>query len=133
MDLFDRIETNPTDRPAPEPLPDPARCDCGGAYASDAHLEGETCGGLHRVGWLVCQACGATCVTRRGRTEGAWTLASSGRSVDAGGVRLRGDGDGAAAVMARLVRLPELESIARAAARGEDVRERAMASIEGAP
>lgn len=119
-------------RPAPAPLSDPDRCECGGAFVFDPALEGETCGGLHRIGWLHCDRCPATCVSKRGRSADVWALNSSGRSVDAGGVRVRGDGDGMAEVMARVARVPELEALARAAARGEDVREMALAIVGAA-
>ena len=101
--------------------PEATHCDCGGAYAFDATLEGETCGGVQRAGWLVCSSCGATCVTRRGCEVGGWTISSSGVSINVPGGRLRMEGRGAdnAAVMRRIARLPDLEAALRAIARGD--------------
>lgn len=116
-------------RTAPPPAKEPEACECGAAWRYDALREGETCGGVWRVGWLVCDVCGATCVSRRGSIREPWRLASSGRSVDAGECRLRADGE-AGDVMRRIVRLPELEALARAVARGEQVSpERARAAL----
>ena len=99
--------------------PEPTNCpDCGGLYVFDPLVEGETCGGLYRVGWLVCAGCGRTCVTRRGFVGGPFKVAKSGRSVDADGFRLRADGQGdPTALMARIARLPDLEAALRAIAR----------------
>lgn len=102
------------------PMTDPTHCSCGALFIFDPLLEGETCGGLRRIGWLTCSAsCGQTCVSKRGTTAGAWKLAASGRSIDVGGSRLRAEGGDAAAVLARIVRLPELEAALRQIARGE--------------
>lgn len=92
---------------------------CGGAYAFDPLIEAYTVGGNHLIGWLVCDRCGGTCITRRARPGGAWRLATSGRSIDAGGIRLRAEGGDAAAVMARIARLPDLEAALRSIARGD--------------
>lgn len=78
----------------------------------DPERTGETVGGLELVGALVCRACGATCLSKRSRPADSmrWKLSKGGRSVDAGGIRLRAEnGDGVAKLMARIVRLPELE------------------------
>ena len=96
---------------------------CGGAYTFDPLLEGETCGGNQLVGWLVCDRCGGMCITRRARPGGAWKLAASGVSIEAGRVRVRAEGSGAReytqALMARIVRVPHLEAALRAIARGD--------------
>lgn len=89
----------------------------GGPLTFDAELVGETCGNLRRRGWNRCAHCGGVWVTRRGASDDgrgkAWRIATSGVSLDAGGVRLRAEGkgsrDGTAALMARIARLPELE------------------------
>lgn len=104
---------------------------CGGAYAFDPLLEGETVGGNRLIGWLVCDRCGGTCITRRAVAGGAWRLATSGRSIDAGGIRLRAEGGDAAAIMARIARLPDLEAALRRIARGEaDPAALARAALE---
>lgn len=116
----------------PQAVEEPAACECGAAWRYDPLREGETCGGVYRVGWLVCDSCGATCVTRRGTVQEPWRLTSSGRSVDAGACRLRADGE-AGDVMRRIVRLPELEALARAVARGEAVSPAQARAALGAP
>ena len=104
----------------PDRAAEPTLCDCGHPWRFDPTLEGETCGGLMRAGWLVCDGCKDTRVTRRGRTVGKFKLAKSGRSLDADGFRLRAEGEGdPSELMTRLARLPELETLARMVARME--------------
>lgn len=95
---------------------------CGGAYVFDPLLEGVTVGGNHLIGWLVCQRCKGTCITRRAVPGGGWKLAGGGRSIDADGIRLRAEGGGGfntPKVMARIARLPALEAALRSIARGD--------------
>jgi len=90
------------------------RCECGAIKTFDPVMRGETCGGLQLVGWAVC-ACGATpTITKRARPADAleWKLAKGGRSLTAGAIKVRaeaGNGRDIEAVMARIVRVPELE------------------------
>lgn len=108
-------------------------CDCGGALSFDATREGTTCGGLHLIGALVCGVCKSTFITKRSVTGGGkWTVASSGRSLVADGVKLRSDktdGD-LGRLLARIARLPDLEaalcSIARGAAEPAEIARRAL-------
>lgn len=107
---------------APEPEDTTCIVDgCGGSCLFDPLLEGLTCGGNRLAGWLVCDRCGGTCITRHAKPAAAWSLTGSGRSVDAGGCRLRADGGGEAApaIMARVARLPKLEAALRQIARGD--------------
>jgi hypothetical protein len=114
---------------------DETHCGCGGALAFDPLREGVTLGGLHLVGALVCGTCGSELLSRLSRPGGGWKLATSGRSIDAGGIRLRAEGAGGfdtPAVMARIARLPDLEAALRKIARGEgDAVAVAMAALEG--
>jgi hypothetical protein len=97
-------------------------CDCGGALTFDPAAEGETCGGLLRAGANVCGACGKLWLSRRGHTVDTWRLNKGGRSVDAGGTRIRCEATpNAPALMARIARLPELERALRAIAAGMPV------------
>lgn len=99
--------------------PDPIACECGGALVFDPLREGDTVGGLHLIGALVCQRCPKATISRHSRPAGAWKLATSGRSIDADGIRLRAEGGDATAVMARIAKLPDLERALRAIARGD--------------
>jgi hypothetical protein len=97
---------------APESDPDDTTC-CGQPSTFDPNLRGLTCGGLELVGWFVCAVCGVARL-KKGWSKPAdqvfWTLAKGGRSINAGGMRIRVDGQGdVAALMQRLVKLPELE------------------------
>lgn len=114
---------------------------CGAALVWDADKVGETCGGLELRGWWRCDPCGgwwlATNAERRELVAGAgeaWVLTRGGRSVDAGGVRLRAEGGDAVALMRRVVVLPELEAaLARIAAGESDAQalaRRALALVE---
>jgi len=125
-------------RPKPEPIPERTHCECGGPFRFDPLIEGETCGGLHRIGWLICDACGETSVTKRGVTAGGFKLAGGGRSLDADGFRVRAEGDGdPSRLMARLARLPDLEAALRQVAHraGGDaaIRALALAALGGEP
>lgn len=100
---------------------------CGAELAFDPIAEGETVGGLHLVGWLVCPACGRGWLADKGRCRvagGRWKLAAGGRSLDADGCRLRAEGAPAhldvAALMRRIAHLPDLEAALRRIARGCD-------------
>lgn len=78
----------------------------------DPAYRGRTCGGLDVVGMLSCCSHRFVCYWTRAAESVDWTLAKGGRSINAGGVRLRADGGLGAAVedvMARLVKLPQLE------------------------
>ncbi|MGN6107070.1 MAG: hypothetical protein ACTHU0_18330 [Kofleriaceae bacterium] len=83
---------------------------CGEPLRWDPTARGTTVGGLDVVGAFVC--CGEMLLARESRpAEAAWTLAKGGRSLNAGGIRVRAeatDGD-VVALMERLVRLPDLE------------------------
>ena len=97
-------------------------------------LVGDTCGGLTLRGWNKCEHCGGIWLTRRGiphaggRSDGRWRLASGGRSLDVGGMRLRVDGRGTGAtksgsetisLMARISRMPVFEAALERIANGE--------------
>lgn len=89
------------------------RCECGKLMAYDPDKRGTTCGGLVVVGAMVCP-CGVVEVCKRSRPADAieWTLAKGGRSLTAGGIKVRaekGDDADIEALMARIVRVPELE------------------------
>lgn len=90
-----------------------ANCtECGAELTFDATMRGTTCGGLDLVGWRVC-ACGATpTLCRRSKPADAvdWRIAKGGRSLTAGGIKVRAEyAPGVAALMERIVRVPELE------------------------
>jgi hypothetical protein len=115
----------------PEPGPLYVRgetCECGQPLRFDAAAAGLTVGGLHRRGWWICAACGrgylpdrATLAAHRADIEAAeanaqrsepWALAKGGLSLTAGGIKVRAEAKGGDVreLMARLVRLPELEA-----------------------
>jgi hypothetical protein len=103
---------------------------CGGSLRFDPKLRGKTCGGFDLVGWCVCDACNVVvlCPARSKPADAVdWSLAKGGRSVNAGGIRLRAeagaDADDLLAVMARVVRVPVLEAVA----------ERALAALRDNP
>jgi hypothetical protein len=88
-------------------------CPCGQPLAFDPAYRGTTVAGLDLVGAMVCAACGHA-ELRKGLSREAeavdWSLAKSGRSINAGGLRIRVDGQGdVAGLMARIVQLPALE------------------------
>lgn len=94
------------------------RCPADGAPLTfDPELVGMTCGGLALKGWNRCAHCGGTWVTRRAvPAVDMWRLASSGRSLDAGPIRLRAEaksGGNVPELMTRIMALPALEDIAR--------------------
>lgn len=81
----------------------------------DADRRATTLGGLDLIGALVC--CDILRIPKlsrpaSGETGDAWTLAKGGRSLNAGGIRIRAEGrvsGETVALMERLARLPELE------------------------
>lgn len=89
------------------------RCDeCGAIMAFDPLARGTTCGGLDIVGALVC--CGRSFVCRLSKPADAldWRLAKGGRSMTAGGIKVRADSGSAEEVetlMKQIVSLPALE------------------------
>lgn len=107
--------------------PDSQTC-CGQPLRFDADRIGETCGGLELQGWMTCDVCGGGYLDplkrgkptsgKRGKTEATssqWAVASSGRSMTCGSVKLRaesGAGDSAAIreLLERIAKLPELEA-----------------------
>ncbi len=89
------------------------RCECGAVMTFDPLSRGTTCGGLAIVGARVCVLCGVVEVCKRSCPADAvdWSLAKGGRSLTAGGIKVRAektDGN-VEALMARIVRVPELE------------------------
>ena len=93
-------------------------CDgCGAKMTFAADYRATTCGGLAIVGARACVACDVYLVCRRSRPADAvdWALSPGGRSLTAGGVKIRADasrkdvGVDVEAIMARIVRVPELE------------------------
>ncbi len=84
----------------------------------DPDMVGKTCGGLALRGWDVCDTCGAAYLVK-GRSvpangAGQWAIAKGGRSVDAGGIKVRpekGNTKAVQRVMARISRVPELEGV----------------------
>ena len=79
----------------------------------ESEAVGKTCGGLMVRGWWVCRVCGVHILGDDSHeAEAEWTLNKGGRSIDTGAGRLRvegGDAERTAELMARLLRLPELE------------------------
>jgi hypothetical protein len=108
------------------------RCeDCGALMTWDPHTRGTTCGGLALVGARVCVPCGRWEVCRLSRPADAvdWTLSKGGRSLTAGGIKLRAEASpnqDIEGLMARIVQVPalELEIAELRALRGKDVRGR---------
>jgi hypothetical protein len=98
------------------------RCPNDGApLRFDSSIVGQTVGGLRLRGWMHCDHCGASWVTRRGvpdagggTSDGRWRVANGGASLDAGGIRLRAEGRGnrdeVVTTMARIARMPVLEA-----------------------
>lgn len=95
---------------------------CGGPLRFDPLVEGTTCGGLAMAGGLVCDGNGCdVLLSRRSIPSEAWKLAGGGRSVDAAGTRIRCEAaPNAEQLMARIVRLPDLERALRAIAAGAE-------------
>lgn len=111
-------------------------CQCGGELRFDPSVIGNTCGGLTLRGWDVCVACGEMWLNSdRAEPAEDWTLAKGGRSVNVGPFRLRCEastGLDVERLMARVVRLPELErALARIAAGEGDAAAIARESLEG--
>lgn len=98
------------------------KCDCGGDVVFEPTATGTTCGGLDVTGADVCQVCGTIMLSKASHATAEperWTLATSGRSIDAGGSRLRAEaGPDVARLMKRILRLPDLERALRAIAAG---------------
>ena len=96
-------------------------------------MTGKTVGGLALRGWMWCDACqrGWHAGRRALPDDETWTLAGSGRSLNAGGWRVRAEGGGdPTKLMARLVRLPELErALAEIAAGAADPVAIALAAL----
>jgi uncharacterized membrane protein len=105
------------------PFPTRTACDCGAAVAFDADHEATTCGGLAVRGGYVCTAgCGRSYMAPGtvAAESSTWSLAKGGRSVDTGRIRLRPEGRGDVEhLMARIVRLPDLERALKRIAAGE--------------
>lgn len=108
------------------------RCPNDGApLRFDSSIVGMTVGGLRLRGWLHCDHCAASWVTRRGvpdagggTSDGRWRVATGGASLDAGGVRLRAESKSAPredviALMAQISRMPAFESALERIASGE--------------
>jgi hypothetical protein len=135
--MTDRIDIHPS---AVLVDADPTSCyDCGGPLTFDPAWEGETVGGVKLAGALRClgaegntEGCGMSWLSRRAVTSESWKLAKGGRSVDAGGTRIRCEaGADAERLMARVARLPELERALRVIAAGAaDAAAVARAALE---
>lgn len=91
------------------------RCVCGELMTFDPAYRGKTCGGLETIGARVCLPCDLyeVCrLTKEADSSSEWKIATSGRSLTAGGIKLRAEPGNAKAIhalMARLVTLPALE------------------------
>jgi hypothetical protein len=96
---------------------------CSQPMTWDAARRGFTCGGLELQGWMVCQVCDSAMLvsasaglperSRVAEQTGSWLVAKGGRSMTAGGIKLRADKADSADVMAlmeRIAKLPELEA-----------------------
>lgn len=107
------------------------RCPNDGARLRfDPTIVGTTVGGLRLRGWMHCDHCSASWVTRRGvpdtgggTSDGRWRVANGGRSLDAGGIRLRAEGkpeaDELVTLMGRISRVPAFEAALERIASGE--------------
>jgi hypothetical protein len=87
---------------------------CGELMTFAADYRGTTVGGLALVGARACVPCGVYEVCRKSKPADAidWTVNKGGRSLDAGGVRVRAERGlpgQVEALMERLVKLPQLE------------------------
>lgn len=85
---------------------------CGAQMTFEADFRSTTSGGLAIVGACACVACNVYLVCRRSKPAAAidWVLAKGGRSLTAGGIKVRAENTpGVPELMARIVRLPELE------------------------
>lgn len=87
------------------------------AFPWDPAAIGTTCGGVKVRGAFRCPTCGVAFIGKASRpVDEGWKLAKGGRSFDAGAFRVRAeagrDAGGARVedLMARLVRLPDLEA-----------------------
>lgn len=85
---------------------------CGAQMTFAADHRATTSGGLAIVGSCACVACGVYLLCRRSKPAAAidWLLAKGGRSLTAGGIKVRAENSpGVPELMARIVRVPELE------------------------
>lgn len=85
---------------------------CGAQMTFAADFRATTCGGLAIVGACACVACDVYRVCRRSKPAAAidWVIAKGGRSLTAGGIKVRAENSpGVPELMARIVRVPELE------------------------
>lgn len=85
----------------------------------DPRARGLTVGGLALIGWNLCDVCGKGYLAKGfsrvdDGSSGAWQLAKGGRSLTAGSIKLRAEGGApardVAALMARIVKLPDMEA-----------------------
>lgn len=97
---------------------------CGARMAFEPTKRGTTCGGLDLVGWMRCpNGCGKDepsegyllCNKSRPADAVEWRIAKSGVSCTAGGMKVRVEAaqharEDIVGVMARIVRVPELEA-----------------------
>lgn len=113
-------EDDEDELPEAEPTYDDVAETCHGKpLRFDPDMVGKTCGGLELRGWLGCDVCGRYYLAS-GRckptssSDGTWALAKGGRSLTAGALKLRVEGKAPPgeieALMARVVRVPELEA-----------------------
>lgn len=95
-----------------------AVCSCGLRKVFRPDVRGETVGGHQLVGWRQCPnptCLGEVeiCYLSQSADAVNWKLATGGRSLTAGGMKVRAEGgeaDAVVALMARIVRVPELEA-----------------------
>lgn len=93
---------------------------CGKPLRWDPDFEGRSCGGLALRGGNVCDTCGQAYLSRRSRPNEEWKLAAGGLSIETGIGRIRIDShdkEVARELIARILRLPELERLAVAGER----------------
>lgn len=104
---------------------------CGKPLRWDPLATGTTCGGLDLEGALACDTCGALLIGPGSKSIERWKINGGGRSVDTGYTRIRAEGyDGAQALFARIVKLPEYERALRLIAAGApNARELAAALV----
>lgn len=91
------------------------RCEtCGELMVFDPEYRGTTVGGLALIGARACKPCGVYQVCRKSKPADQvdWTISGGGRSLNAGGLRVRaerGEPGQVEALMLRLSKLPQLE------------------------
>lgn len=102
---------------------------CEGPVVFDPVKVGDTCGGVTLRGWDRCDACDTWQLSRRAVPHERWRVASSGRSVETGEVRIRVEGGGLPELLcARLAMLPRLEEALDAIASGAVSDPKALAA-----